>query len=75
MGRPKAYLEDSTDVRRYLTRLLVLVEKGEMPIAKAKALQAIACSIQNSIYGQLKEKELAQAEELAEQIKKANGGK
>lgn len=70
-GRPKKMFESSSDVRRYLSSLIVRIEKGEIDIKKANALSNIAYKIQMSISGELKEKELEMAETLKEQLEKA----
>lgn len=67
-------LENSRDVRLYLSTLLARVEKGELDIKRANALSNIAYKIQMSIAGELKEQELEMAETLKEQLDKTQRG-
>lgn len=68
MAKQQITFQSSRDVRMYLASLLVRVEKDEIDRKKAELLSNIAYKIQTSISGELKERELAQAEELARQI-------
>ncbi|MBB5150276.1 hypothetical protein [Ureibacillus thermosphaericus] len=68
MAKKQITFQSSRDVRLYLASLLVRVEKDEIDRKKAEILSNIAYKIQTSISGELKERELAQAEELARQI-------
>lgn len=61
--------ETSSDVRRYLYSLLVRVERDEIDMTKATGLSNIAYKIQMSISGELKERELNRADELANLLK------
>lgn len=74
MADKKQGLENSRDVRLYLSLLLARVEKGELEIKRANALSNIAYKIQMSIAGELKEKELEIAETLKEQLDKTQRG-
>ncbi|MEK4284034.1 MULTISPECIES: hypothetical protein [Ureibacillus] len=68
MAKKQITFQSSRDVRLYLASLLVRVEKDEIDRKKAETLSNLAYKIQMSISGELKERELAQAEELARQI-------
>lgn len=61
--------ETSSDVRRYLYSLLVRLERGEMDMKLATTLSNIAYKSQMSISGELKERELSRADEIANLLK------
>lgn len=73
MAKEKITFQSSKDVRMYLASLLVRVERDEIDRKKAETLSNLAYKIQMSISGELKERELAQAEELARQIELGRG--
>lgn len=76
MARPqKNPFESSTDVKNHLANIYVLLRKDEINEKKARALVNVLNGVQQSIWAELKEREIEAQEELAEQIKKSTGDK
>ncbi|WP_339232721.1 hypothetical protein MKY25_03800 [Geobacillus sp. FSL W8-0032] len=61
----KKHFRTSADIRRELTHLYYLVEQDEIDRKKAETMKGILNSIQQSIYGELKEKEIQEMERLS----------